>query len=76
MPQSLKTRPETFPKVRVSSFVCAQPHKHMLDSFGHDGLERSAFTFPSIDIATSPWSAAPMVWAKRSGSPATIFPAS
>jgi hypothetical protein len=30
----------------VSSFVCAQPLKHMLDSFGYDGLERSAFDFP------------------------------
>ena len=29
----------------VSSFVCAQPLKHMLDSFGYDGLERSAFDF-------------------------------
>jgi hypothetical protein len=29
----------------VSSFVCAQPLKHMLDSFGYNGLERSAFDF-------------------------------
>jgi hypothetical protein len=29
----------------VSSFVGAQPVQHMLDSFGYNGLERSAFDF-------------------------------
>src|ERR1700730_5061125 len=43
---------------------------------GTIALSGAPLIFPSIDIATSPWSAAPMVRAKRSGSPATIFPAS
>src|SRR5271167_405232 len=43
---------------------------------GTMALSGAPLIFPSIDIATSPWSAAPMVRAKRSGSPATIFPAS
>jgi hypothetical protein len=29
----------------VSGFLCAQPVKHMLDSFGYDGFERNASDF-------------------------------